>query len=363
VSGRIRPAVDALKAYDASRPQARVRLDSHENPWDLPAGIKRKALARLRSLEFNRYPDPSAARLKELLASYAGEGDGDVAPSQIVLGNGSDELIQYLLLTLDGEGAVVPTPSFSMYAVTGAVCGARPILVPLSGNYELPAGDVIAASKGARVVFIAYPNNPTGNCFDRAAVERVLDEAACTVVVDEAYFEFSGKTFVHEVASRQNLVVLRTLSKGFGLAGIRLGYAVAPPPIAEALEKVRLPYNIGALGQAVAECALAEPEGFLRRAGKLRRERKRLARALSKLQGVTPFPSDANFILFRTAAPAGDLHAALLRRGVLVKNLDGPGTEGCLRVTVGTRQENDAFLEALGGAEGGARGALEEVLA
>lgn len=346
----VRPEVEALRAYDAHRPPASIRLDTHESPWDLPPELKERALARLRRLEFNRYPDPTAARLRELLAAYAGVDD----PACIIPGNGSDELIQCLLLALAGERVVVPTPSFAMYSITAAVCGARPVPVPLADGFALDAEAVVKAARGARAVFIAYPNNPTGNCFDEEAIRCVLDSCDCTVVVDEAYHEFSGRTFVPEVAGRENLVVLRTLSKGFALAGIRLGYAVAPPGIARALDKVRLPYNVGSLGQAVAECALEEPGLLLRRAREIVRERERVFRELSAIPGVTPYPSDANFIMFRTRA--GKVHEALLRRGVLIKNLDGPGLEGCLRVTIGSPGENDAFLDALRGALGEASG-------
>jgi histidinol-phosphate aminotransferase len=299
------------------------------------------------ALELNRYPDPEASELRALLAARAGwprEG--------LLLGNGSDELIVLLLAACGGPRAtlLVPAPTFSMYRHIALTMGWAVEEVPLGASFGLDEAALLsrAASCAPRLSVFASPNNPTGNLFDRGVMERYLDAAPGIVVIDEAYHDFSGGSVAELLGRHRNLVVLQTLSK-IGLAALRLGILLADPGLARELNKVRLPYNVGSFPQLAARAVLEEP-GFLQ--GQIRSilaERARIGAALSRLPGVTPFPSDANFILLRTARPSREVFEELRLRGILVRDLGGrPGAlHGCLRVTVGARGENDAFLAAM----------------
>ena len=297
--------------------------------------------------EINRYPDAGAGRLKGALR----EALGVPSVADLILGNGSDEIIQMLMLAAARPGAVVlgVEPSFVMFRLIAAFCGLRYVGVPLAADFALDAERTLAAIEEHQpaLVFIAYPNNPTGNLFDRAAIERVLDAAPGLVVLDEAYHAFAGASWRPELERRPNLLVMRTLSKS-GLAGLRLGLIAGRVEWLSHVEKVRLPYNVNVLTQLVAEEVLRHRSLLDDQAAAIRTERARLHDELGRIPGTTPFPSDANFILFRTGA-ADSTFDGLKQRGVLVRNLhrSHPLLEGCLRVTVGTRDENDRFLAAL----------------
>ncbi|HEY5999244.1 MAG TPA: histidinol-phosphate transaminase [bacterium] len=343
----LRPEIAALSAYEAEAPGRLVKLDANENPWPPPPELRERIGAAAAALELNRYPDPEAAALRSLLAARAGW-----AREGILLGNGSDELIVLLLAACGGEGAtlLVPTPTFSMYRHIAVTMGWRVEEVPLAPGFALDEAALLAraAASAPRLSVFASPNNPTGNLFDRGVLERYLRAAPGLVVIDEAYHDFAGESVVGLLARHENLVVLQTLSK-IGLAALRLGILLASPGLAAELNKVRLPYNVGSFPQAAAAAVLGAPgflEGQLRA---LRAERARLAAAMSAMAGVTVHPSDANFILFRTPHPSRAVFDGLRERGVLVRDLGGrPGPlHGCLRVTVGTPQENGTFLGAL----------------
>jgi histidinol-phosphate aminotransferase len=306
-------------------------------------------VAAAAALELNRYPDPEAAALRELLAARCGwprEG--------LLLGNGSDDLIVLLLTACGGPGAtlLVPTPTFSMYRHSAVALGWQVEEVPLTPSFALDEAALVERARAVRprLSIFASPNNPTGNCFDTAVLERYLRAAGGVVVIDEAYHDFCGRSLAPLLERHRNLVVLQTLSK-IGLAALRLGILLADPRLAAELNKVRLPYNVGGFSQVAACAALEQPEYLRSQIDTILGERRRLAAALERLPGVTVFPSDANFLLLRTERPSRDLFEALRTRGVLVRDLGGaPGLlERCLRVTVGTPAENDAFLAAAAG--------------
>ena len=236
-----------------------------------------------------------------------------------------------------------------MFRMIAAICGVRFAGIPLKANFELDVERMLAALEEIEpaLVFLAYPNNPTGNLFDEHAIERVLEKAPGLVVIDEAYHAFAGRTFLDRLPQHANLLVMRTLSKS-GLAGLRLGLVAGSDEWLRHVDKVRLPYNVGVLTQLVTEQALQHQLLLDEQAAAIKTERTRLYDELKRTRGITPFPSEANFILFRTAA-AATAYDGLKQRGVLVKNLHGshPALEGCLRVTVGTPEENDRFLTAL----------------
>jgi histidinol-phosphate aminotransferase len=347
LSDLVKPEVRRLTAYRAEEPRPDlVKLDANESPFPVPERIRRELLEAVRGIEVNRYPDPRAERLRAALAASAG-----VAPGQLVLGNGSDELIQVLLLAIGETGATVlaPVPTFSMYELIARAHGLNFTGVPLGDRYEpdLPALlDAIERDR-PRAVFLASPNNPTGGVFSDAEIVKVLSVSPGLVVVDEAYGPYAERTMPPHLVDQERLVVLRTLSK-VGLAGLRVGYLVTQPSLAAELEKVRLPFNLNAYSQAAAAVVLAHQEWIDANVRDVIRERARVATRLAGVPGVDAFPSRANFILFRTAHPSDALFEGLLAEGVLVRNLGGaPGLANCLRVTVGTAKENDRFLDGL----------------
>lgn len=340
----VRPEILALRAYSAENAEGLVKLDANENPYPPPAGLMAQIGSAAAALELNRYPDPEATVLRRVLGARSGW-----AEEGILLGNGSDDLIVLLLAACGGEGAtlLVPTPTFSMYRHIALGMGWRVEEVPLTPSYALDEAALMkrAAASAPRLSVFASPNNPTGNLFDRGVMERYLQAASGVVVIDEAYHDFAGGSVVGLLESHRNLVVLQTLSK-IGLAALRLGILLADPALAREFNKVRLPYNVGTFSQAAAGTVLGNPEFLASQIASILAERGRLAAALTRLPGVTAFPSDANFILFRTDRASRSVFEALRRKGVLVRDLGGgPGLlQGCLRVTVGTPRENDAFL-------------------
>lgn len=344
----IRDDILRLAAYHVPDSTGYVKLDAMENPYRLPQAL-RAALGEIAAeASLNRYPDPAARALKARLRAVMGVPDG----MELLLGNGSDELIQIVAMALARPGAVMlgVEPSFVMYRMIAAFCGLRYEAVALREDFTLDVDaclDAIARQRPT-VTFIAYPNNPTGNLFDREGVSRMIEASPGLVVVDEAYYAFADASFLPRLADYPNLLLMRTVSK-LGLAGLRLGFIVGRPEWLAELDKVRLPYNINILTQGFAERVLGEPRVLEDQAAAIRAERGRLALALARLPRVQVFPSSANFILFRVPR-ATDVFAALKERRVLVKNLAGAHAllADCLRVTVGTPVENDQFLQALG---------------
>jgi histidinol-phosphate aminotransferase len=285
--------------------------------------------------------------LKQLLRDTLGLGPD----AGIALGNGSDELIQVITTLAARPGAVMlcPDPTFVMYRINATLAAMRYVGVPLRRDFGLDIEAFLAAiaREQPALVFLAYPNNPTGNRFAPADVERVLRAAPGLVVVDEAYYAFSDHSFVDRVGDFANLVVLRTVSK-IGLAGLRLGYAVAAREWIAEIDKVRAPYNVSALTQAAALAVLPETDLLAGQAAAIRRDRAALASAIGGLPGFTVYPTETNFVLARV--PGADrIFAGLQQRGILVKNLDGwhPLLAECLRITVGTPDENRQVIAAL----------------
>jgi len=349
VAAVVRPEIRALTAYAVAKADNLVKLDANESPFPLPGALRAKIAAAIADVAFNRYPDGGAegvaAALRTLLALPGGLG--------LILGNGSDELIQIIALALARPGAVVlaPEPTFVMYRISALYAGMRFVGVPLTAGFALDADAMVAAIERERpaLVFLASPNNPTGNAFAASDIERVLRAAPGLVVVDEAYGAYTDESFLPRVRDCANLLVLRTLSK-IGMAALRLGYAVAAPEWIAELNKVRQPYNLNALSQAAASVLLAEGALLAQHAATIKAERARLCDALSGLPNTTVYATQANFVLMRVPdAPrwCGGLRAA----GILVKNLHDshPALAHCLRITIGTPAENDALLAALKG--------------
>ena len=349
----VRQDVQSMHAYAVQPSAGLVKLDAMENPFPLPEPLQRALGERLGRVAVNRYPGAEQGRLAEALAAHAGLPAG----CRLMLGNGSDELISLLALACDVPGATMlaPLPGFVMYAMAARLQGLGFVGVPLTPRFELDDEATVAAIERHRpaVTWIAYPNNPTANLFDDAAVDRVVAAVAAQdglVVFDEAYQPFAARSRIADLGRHPHVLVLRTLSK-FGLAGIRLGYLMGPAALVEAIDKVRPPYNVSVLNAEAALFALAHADEYGRQAALLRAERGRLQAALAAMPGAEPFPSEANMILVRVAdAPA--TFAAMRAAGVLVKNVEPmhPLLKGCLRLTVGTPEENRRMLDALGAA-------------
>jgi len=343
ISTLIRIQVRKLAAYHVDETSVRIKLDAMENPFLLPDAVRREIAAVVRNTRINLYPDPSAKKLKKAIASM-----WRMTPEQMILGNGSDELIQSIILAFGGP-VLVPVPTFAMYEITSRALAQNVITVPLNDDFDLDADLMLkkAKAKKARVIFLACPNNPTGNRFSDKAVRKVLDNANAAVVIDEAYFSFSGKTWLPLLKTYPNMIILRTLSK-IGFAGLRIGVLTASQNVIDELNKIRLPYNINSLSQAVAVTALGHRDVIEHQISLLISERERLYNALSKLPGVTAYPSETNFIMIRTAVDASEVHKKLKQAGILIKNLNKPGPlRNCLRVTIGTPEENKEFLDRL----------------
>jgi len=343
----IREEVLALAGYHVPDPAGMVKLDAMENPYRLPEDVRGHIARIVAQAEINRYPDASASRLKERLRATLHIPEG----VELILGNGSDEIIQMLILAMARPGATILglEPSFVMFRLVASFCGMRYVGVPLAADFTLDAERTVETMQEHEpaLVFIAYPNNPTGNLFEDAAIERVIAAAPGVVVIDEAYFAFAGRSYMDRLAGCPNLLVMRTLSKS-GLAGLRLGLLAGSGEWLRHVDKIRLPYNVSVLTQLVAEEVLQHDALLQEQAAAIKAERARLYRALKETPGTTPFPSDANFILFKTDAAERTFNG-LKQRGVLIKNLHGShaALENCMRVTVGTGAENDCFLAAL----------------
>ena len=343
----IRDEIRAVGAYHVPDSRGYVKLDAMENPYGLPAELAEEVGRLATEAALNRYPDPSAAGLKARLREVMGVPAG----MQLLIGNGSDEIILMLALAVNRPGAslLAPEPSFVMFRMAASFVGLRYAGVPLAPDFglDLPAMESAIRAHRPALIFLAYPNNPTGNLFDPAAIARIVELAPGLVVVDEAYHAFAGESFLPRIERYPNLLVMRTLSK-LGLAGLRLGLLAGREEWLHEVDKVRLPYNVNVLTQAVAQRVLGRMDVLNAQAASIRDERGRLYSRLSAIPGVHAFPSRANFILFRV--PHADaVFAALKARGVLIKNVNGshPMLAGCLRVTVGTPQENDRFVDAL----------------
>ncbi len=347
IQRHIRRDVRAMHAYAVQPSDGMVKLDAMENPFRLPEPLRAALGTRLAEVAINRYPGKRNDDLRCALAQHVGLPAG----FDLILGNGSDELISMVSLACANPGAsvVAPVPGFVMYDVSARLQGLRSISVPLTADFELDEAAMLTAMAEHQpaIVYIAYPNNPTANLFDDAIVERLIEAAPGLVVIDEAYQPFASRSYSDRLVRHEHVLIMRTLSK-FGLAGVRLGYLMGPQALIAEIDKVRPPYNVSVLNCEAALFALEHANEFDQQAAVLRSERARLMSALQGLPGVQPYPSEANMILARVPDAAA-LFAALKLRGILVKNVSNlhPLLADCLRLTVGTPDENELLLTAL----------------
>ena len=346
----VRQDIQSMHAYAIQPSAGLVKLDAMENPFRLPEHLQRELGERLGRVAINRYPAGCVADVIAALSAYVKLPAG----CQMMLGNGSDELISLLALACDIPGATVlaPLPGFVMYEMSAKLQGLKFVGVPTTADFELDEAAMLAAIETHRpaITYIAYPNNPTANLFNEATVERIVAAVGRQnglVVIDEAYQPFSSRTWMSKVAQHEHVLVMRTLSK-FGLAGVRLGYMVGAAALIAEIDKVRPPYNISALNAEATLFALEHADEFAAQAEVLRAERARLQTALKAIAGITAFPSEANMILVRVP-DSKKAFEGMRERGVLVKNIAGlhPLLANCVRLTVGTPEENALMIDAL----------------
>lgn len=339
--------IKSLRAYEVEDYDCEIKLHANENPFSLPDELKPKFQDCINNLQMNRYPDPDCGQLKQAITDLT-----EIPAESLVVGNGSDELIQLILQIFcdTGDSYAFPDPTFGMYSIIGKGLGLIPKPFPLDENWDFDGDELLEflTEKKARVVFFSYPNNPTGNCYSAGEIKKVISGFPGIVVLDEAYFDFAQKTFYQEIKNHNNLIVLRSLSK-IGLAALRVGYGMADAYIIEQINKVRLPYNSNTVSQEFAAGLLQNFLPIEKQINLILQERDRLLAELSKFNNLTVFPSDSNFILFRHSQDGENLFKKLIENGILIRNLNAhPRLKNCLRVTVGTPKENDNFLARLG---------------
>ena len=343
----LRHDLQSMHAYAVQPSAGLVKVDTMENPFRLPAALRKALGERLGEVALNRYPAERGDVLRAALAKRAGMPEG----CDIMLGNGSDELISLLALACDVPGAAVlaPLPGFVMYAMSARLQGLKFVGVPTTADFELDLPAMLAAVREHRpaIVYLAYPNNPTANLWDDVAIDAIIDAAPGLVVMDEAYQPFAARDSRERLLCHPHVLLMRTMSK-FGLAGVRIGYLIGRRELIAELDKLRPPFNIGVLNCEAALFALEHADEYARQAEIIRAERGRLQAALRGLPGVTPFPSEANMILLRVP-DAKRTFDGMKRRGVLVKNVEAlhPLLAHCLRLTVGTPDENTLMIDAL----------------
>jgi len=347
----IRPEIQAMHAYAVSDATGLVKLDIMESPYRLPETLAAEIGQVVSRVAVNRYPVPSANELRALIRKVMQVPKG----CDVLLGNGSDECIQYITAAVAREGAVVmaPAPSFAMFSMHALFYRLRFVDVALRDDFSLDTEAFLAAlaKEQPALVWIAFPNNPTGNAFPAADIERIIRAAPGLVVIDEAYQPFAGATFMPRLAEFENMVVMRTVSK-IGMAGLRLGYVCGRPEWIEAFNKTRSPFNINVLTEAVAIKLLQNKPVLDAQAAKVLEERERVRAELARLAGLVVYPSAANFLLARVSGEKGAGTRVFERvkvQGVLVKDFSGghPQLENCLRLTIGTPEENRILIAAL----------------
>ena len=322
-----------------------IRLDANERGWDMPADIKKIMMQELLRTPFQSYPDDGKLR-KDLGRWWS------LDPQQIVIGNGSDELIQLICLAFARDQSLIyPVPTFSMYEKCAEISGVRPVPVPLLADFSLDGRGILAAARrDPGPIVICQPNNPTGQRFDDRMIRLILDNAPGVVILDEAYGEFTGQNYRLWLDEYPHLLLLRTFSKAMGLAGLRVGYSLSGRELANKLNQVRPPFNVSSPSLLAAQLALRYPEYWQKTLPAMIRERERMAAFLERKLHCRVYPSETNFLLFAPPLPAASLWEACRQRGVLLRDLSTvPGLENHLRVSIGSRAENELCMEVLEG--------------
>jgi histidinol-phosphate aminotransferase len=345
----VRKDIHNLEPYKPITSNWDIKLDANESPYDVPDQIKEEIWAEVKKNMFARYYDPTSEKLREALAAYTG-----AEKEQIIVGNGADEMISTLLLAFGGSGreVIIPTPTFPIYKTFTVISGARPIEIPLKkpkGIDEIwePDYEGIKArfsKTNPQILVICYPNNPTGNYFSDDKIIELIEGFNGIVVIDEAYYEFGGKSFVPLINKYKNLAVIRTFSKAFCLAGLRIGYMVANEDIIEEIYKVKLPYNVSLFSQTAGQVLLKYTHFMEEVKENIIRNREYLYSALKSIGGLTPYPSEGNFILTRFSKGRDEVYNGLRGKRISIRKLEGEALKDCLRISVGSREDMDRMI-------------------
>ena len=342
----IKPEVRALRGYHLTAFDCPIKLNQNESPFDVPDRVKDEILRAVRNKSWSRYPEPMQMDLVQALADHVG-----VDARGLIVCNGSNTLVQLVagVVSAPGVRVVIPSPSFSLYGLYAGIFGGHVLEVPLTPNYgfDLPALCRAANEKNARLIILCSPNNPTGCAISNRDLDRLLSSTDALVMVDEAYGEFYDQTAADLLPNHANLIVLKTLSKAYGAAGIRIGYLIAHPDLRDEIIKGKIPFDINIFSHTAAMAILNHKALIAKRIAFICAERERVFQALAQRDGVTPYPSHANLILFEVARPDA-VFAGLIERGVLIRNVTSyPMLGKALRVSIGTEEENNRFLDAL----------------
>jgi histidinol-phosphate aminotransferase len=341
----VRKQVKGLSAYSEGGRRCAIKLDANENAWGLPRDIANSVIEDIKGFDYHRYPDSDSTALRKDLSLYTG-----VKPDNLMVGNGSDELIQYIINTFVGQDdpVLIHWPTFSMYGFFTKLAGGRLVEAFPSNGFEpdIEAMAQTAKHERVKVVFLCNPNNPTGAVIPSVGIRHLLETVQCIVVIDEAYYEYYGQTVINWVDEYPNLIVLRTFSKALALAGLRVGYLATGDGIMGYLSRVKVPYNVDAFSQMVACSVLRQRENLERRMKDFKDARDALVKALQGIDGIDVYPTNANFVLIRLPR-ASDIRTRLMDRGILVRGFREKGLEDCLRITVGTKAENGEFISQL----------------
>jgi histidinol-phosphate aminotransferase len=343
----VKSQVLKVPAYSLHAYEAEIKLNQNENPYDFPADLKEEVFRRFKTREWSRYPDFVPDSVRKLLADFAGwRKDG------VLVGNGSNELLQAALMVLvdNGTKVVIPAPTFTVYALIASILGAEVVRVPLNPDmsYDVDAIVSKSSSAGAGVLILNTPNNPTGSVIRNDALQRVLEQFTGHVLLDEAYFEFWGHSALDLLQEYPRLIITRTFSKAMGMAGLRVGYLLAHEELVSEISKAKLPYNVNQFSLTAAEVAVENRERFRPAIEAVLKERDRLGAELGRIPGIKVFPSEANFFLVEVPVEPRVIFEDLHRQGILIRDVSTyPMLSRCLRISVGTRRENDRLLSAL----------------
>lgn len=345
IENMIRETLKGMKAYEVDNKPYDIKIDANESNYNIFGDIMPLIWEKVMEEDINRYPDSEATELRGAISRFIG-----VPPERILCGNGSDELIKMLIdaFVNPGERVLSHSPTFSMYGISTRVAGGVYGEIETDEAFDVDVQALIDKAKSLRpkIIFLCNPNNPTGNILEKSQIRRIIRETGALVVLDEAYIEFAGESMVDEIGQWENLVILRTLSKAFGLAGLRLGYLVADGPAMEILRAIKPPYNLNRVSQRLGTEVLAHADYIRRNIERLKSERERMLTGLKALGSLEVFPSKSNFILMRTDR-ADALDAAFKEASILVRKFGGGRLENCLRISIGTPEENDAVLDVI----------------
>ncbi|MFH1612768.1 MAG: histidinol-phosphate transaminase [bacterium] len=336
INNLINQHIKKLIPYKVINNPYKIKLDAQENPYDILLKLKNKILQETKKILFNRYPDSSSYELKKSIAKHY-----KVKTDQIFLGNGSDEIIMNILLAFGNSKTFVlsPEPSFSVYKILSNTLNIPYKGIPLDEKFDLDP-KLFLSFKG--ILFLAYPNNPTGNCYSEEKIIYLLKHFSGIIIIDEAYAEFSNKTFLNYIDKYSNLIILKTFSKMFSLAGLRIGYLISNKKIVETLDKVRLPYNLNSFSQLAAKILIDNYKSLDKVKKTILKEKEILFKKLQEIKGIKAYPSEANFILFKTNKNNTYVWKELLKKEILIRKIDS-----YLRVTIGCPEENKKFIYSL----------------